>query len=220
MSAEDSDLEGVPLIEDIDTSDNEVTNQSKKRKRDGADGRPPKAKKTKKPKDIEDDALDVDSNVNHAIAHMDPALMADHIAQRTRRFRPDLSPIEAHDIHISAKAILDTTSLNAERNTERLAEFLESCVSDKFKDKTQKLQNAPNAMGSPHTIVITAAGMRAADLTRALRKFQTKHSMVAKLFAKHIKLNEALESTKKTRMGIGVGTPQRLIDLLDNDRSP
>lgn len=63
--------------------------------------------------------------------------------------------------------------------------------------------------------MIAAAGLRAADLTRGLRKYQTKDSAVAKLFAKHIKLNEALESTKKTRMGIGVGTPQRLIDLIE-----
>lgn len=43
---------------------------------------------------------------------------------------------------------------------------------------------------------------------------------MAKLFAKHIKLKEAAEMTKKTRMGIGVGTPQRLIDLLENGESP
>ena len=41
---------------------------------------------------------------------------------------------------------------------------------------------------------------------------------MAKLFAKHIKLKEAIETTKKTRMGIGVGTPQRLIDLLENGK--
>lgn len=71
-------------------------------------------------------------------------------------------------------------------------------------------------MGSPHTLVITAAGLRAADLTRALRKFQTKDSMVAKLFAKHIKLKDAVEMVKKSRMGIGVGTPQRIGDLIDS----
>lgn len=40
--------------------------------------------------------------------------------------------------------------------------------------------------------------------------------MVAKLFAKHIKIKEAIETVKKTRIGVGVGTPQRIIDLLED----
>lgn len=79
-----------------------------------------------------------------------------------------------------------------------------------------KLTRAPEAKGSPHTFIIASAGLRAADLTRALRKFQTKEAMVAKLFAKHIKLRDAVEMVKKTRMNIGVGTPQRLSDLLED----
>jgi len=50
---------------------------------------------------------------------------------------------------------------------------------------------------------------------RSLRKFQTKECAVAKLFAKHIKLAEAIEMCKNTRMGIGVGTPQRVHDLIE-----
>lgn len=80
----------------------------------------------------------------------------------------------------------------------------------------KKLSDASTEKGSPHTLVVAGAGLRAADVTRALRKFQTKEAMVAKLFAKHIKLKEAIEMVKTTRMGIGVGTPQRLIDLLDD----
>ena len=34
---------------------------------------------------------------------------------------------------------------------------------------------------------------------RALRTFQTKEAVVAKLFAKHIKLKDAIEYVKKTR---------------------
>lgn len=63
---------------------------------------------------------------------------------------------------------------------------------------------------------MAGSGLRAADLTRACRKYQSKEAMVAKLFAKHIKLKDAIEATKKTRMNIGVGTPQRIIDLLED----
>lgn len=38
---------------------------------------------------------------------------------------------------------------------------------------------------------------------------------MAKLFAKHIKLKESIETVKKARISIGVGTPQRIIDLLE-----
>lgn len=71
---------------------------------------------------------------------------------------------------------------------------------------------------------------------RALRAFQTKDATVAKLFAKHIKLGEAIEWVKRTRwvvsfsscsawtdrgrFGIGVGTPSRIIDLLDAGMFP
>ena len=65
--------------------------------------------------------------------------------------------------------------------------------------------------------------------------FQTKELVVAKLFAKHIKLKDAIEYVRKTwyvrklfipanlqpcntnwtSICIGVGTPSRIIDLLD-----
>lgn len=53
--------------------------------------------------------------------------------------------------------------------------------------------------GTPHTIIITAAALRATDLARAVKKFQTKESMVAKLFAKHIKLPESIELCNNTK---------------------
>ena len=39
---------------------------------------------------------------------------------------------------------------------------------------------------------------------------------MAKLFAKHIKLKESIETVKKARISIGVGTPQRIIDLIES----
>jgi protein CMS1 len=77
------------------------------------------------------------------------------------------------------------------------------------------LDSAPEAKGNPHTLVVTGAALRAADLVRVLRVFQSKNSHVAKLFSKHIKLKDAIAMVKKTRIGIGVGTPSRLMELLD-----
>ena len=114
----------------------------------------------------------------------------------------------------TAKAILDTTAFEKPRTTEALPDFLEQFAGTAKRKK--KLSQSAAETGSPHTLVITGAGLRAADLTRALRKFETKDSKVAKLFAKHIKLKEAIEAAKKTKMGIGVGTPQRVMDLLED----
>jgi protein CMS1 len=78
---------------------------------------------------------------------------------------------------------------------DNMAEFVRH-----FSDKGEKLEDAVKDHGCPHTIVIAAAGIRAADLTRALRSFQSKTGgKVAKLFAKHIKLKESVEECKKTR---------------------
>ncbi|KAL2353731.1 U3-containing 90S pre-ribosomal complex subunit-domain containing protein [Cryomyces antarcticus] len=169
---------------------------------------------TKKPKDIDDDELNTAAGVNTAVAHMDSRLLADHVAQRTKRFEPELSLVELEDRYIPERAILDTSSWKRQRDLENLPDFLEHSAGSK--KKASKLNKAAEEKGSPHTIVVAGAGLRAADLTRALRKFQTKDAMVAKLFAKHIKLHEATEFCKNTRMSIGIGTPQRLIDLLNN----
>ena len=221
MSDPGDDLAGVPLLEALsDQNSAPPPTASAKRKRED-DAKPEskraaKRKKTKKPKDVDDDAIDIEAGVNHAIGNMDSQLLADHLAQRTKRFQPDLSMVEAEDLHISATAIRDTTSWEKARLTDQLPDFLERFSAPRRKKKGQKLSDAPKETGSPHTLVIAGAGLRAADLTRTLRKFQTKESMVAKLFAKHIKLKEAIETVRKVRMGIGVGTPQRIMDLLDD----
>lgn len=52
--------------------------------------------------------------------------------------------------------------------------------------------------------------------SRVVRKLQTKDATVAKLFAKHIKLQDSVNFLKTTRTGIAVGTPTRLKDLMDD----
>jgi len=54
------------------------------------------------------------------------------------------------------------------------------------------------------------------NIFRVMRNFQTKDATVAKLFAKHIKLQDSVNFLKSTRTGIAVGTPTRLKDLMDD----
>lgn len=55
-------------------------------------------------------------------------------------------------------------------------------------------------------------------LHRVIRKFQTKEAVVAKLFAKHIKIKDAVKFLQSNRTGIAVGTPIRLNDLTEDGR--
>lgn len=141
----------------------------------------PKQKKNPKPSDDQDALLDLDLGVNTIFSRMDPDLLADYIAASTKRFGSELSPIELSDLYVPAGAIRDTTSFADTRVKEKLPEFLESCVAGESEIEQKRLGSAPKEKGAPHTIVVAGAGLRAADLVRAARKFQKKDNVVAKL---------------------------------------
>lgn len=102
MSTED-DLQ-EPLIERLSASPEAEGSKraSKKRKRTAAEQDSKKAgKKTKKSKAIEEDEIDVELGINNAFSHMDNQLLADYLAQRTRKYEDDLSAIELEDKYIA-----------------------------------------------------------------------------------------------------------------------
>ena len=208
-----------------DIQDNLPFDRRRKREQEEVSTKSSNRKKKARRRITDEGIFDEELGVNTAIGQMDSQLLIDHVAQRTKKFEPRMSSVEMEDRYIPARAILDTTSWGRPRTTENLPAFLEH-----FGGKN--LSTAPEAKGSPHTLVVVGAGLRAADLTRKLREFQTKDSLIAKLFAKHIKLKEAIEFCRKyrcvllpevemiladstIRINIGVGTPQRIHDLLD-----
>jgi protein CMS1 len=65
---------------------------------------------------------------------------------------------------------------------DNLPDFLEQ-----FAEDAKALGEAPKAKGAPHTIVVAGAGLRAAELVRSLRKFQTKGNSVAKLVSANLR---------------------------------
>jgi protein CMS1 len=75
---------------------------TKKRKVQDDDKPRKKQKKQKKVREDEDD-LDMEAGLNRAFERMDGQLVADHIAQKTRRFGTDLSPVELSDLYISGE---------------------------------------------------------------------------------------------------------------------
>ncbi|KAI1337123.1 U3-containing 90S pre-ribosomal complex subunit-domain containing protein [Xylariaceae sp. FL0016] len=182
--------------------------KSKKRAREDDEG---SRKRKRSAFDQDDIDLDLEAGLNKKLASLDSFLLADHFAQKTRRFGTDLKPAELSVLDISPNAIRDTTSFQEVRNLENLPAFLEAQTG-----KPESLGEAPKQNGSPHTIIVAGAGMRSADLVRAVRKYQKKGNTIAKLFAKHIKLEESKQFLEKHRTGIAVGTPLRLEALVES----
>ena len=93
--------------------------------------------------------------------------------------------------------IFSTEGWESARTLDQLPDFLRYVARER--GEGQELSQSTKKMGSPHTLVVAAAGLRAADCVRALRVFQTNDVVVAKLFAKHIKMTEAVEFLHKHR---------------------
>lgn len=77
---------------------------SKKRKRGTATGeKTNKITETVKKQRTaaEEEDLDLSTGINKSFGHMDSQLLADYMAQRTRKFECDLSSVELEDMYIS-----------------------------------------------------------------------------------------------------------------------
>ncbi|KAF4338473.1 hypothetical protein FBEOM_7618 [Fusarium beomiforme] len=185
---------------------------SKKRQAEDIPVQPkPKKSKKRKANAPDDELLDTELGLNTLFTKMDNQLLADHLAQKLGRFGTDLSAVEISDMTVSANAIQDTTSWQESRTLDKFPDFLE-----KVSEDPEGLKKAPKKKGSPHTLIVAGAGLRAADIVRSMRKFQSKDNSVAKLFAKHMKVEEQVKFLQNHNTGICVGTPARLMDLIDN----
>ncbi|OAQ98429.1 hypothetical protein LLEC1_04861 [Akanthomyces lecanii] len=172
-------------------------------------------KKRKNKFSAEDKSLDTELGLNMLFSRMDNQLLADYLAQKLGRFGTDLSPVELSDMTVSGTAITDSTDFTEQRTLEKLPDFL-----GHFCKNPDSLAKASKKKGNPHSIIVTGAGLRAADIVRAVRKFASKEIAVAKLFAKHMKVDEQVKFLEKMRVSIAVGTPARLSELIDNGMCP
>ncbi|GES65407.1 U3-containing 90S pre-ribosomal complex subunit-domain-containing protein [Aspergillus terreus] len=192
-------------------------NKNKGGKNDKKDKKNRKDKKDKKDKPQENaepkdpKVTESKGSINEDIGKMDGGLLADHLMQKSKRHNKNLTSVELSDLSIPDVAFLDTSSFDAPRQLDQLPAFLKAFSPN----KGAGLAQASEAKGTPHTLVVSPGGLRAADVVRALRSFQTKESIIGKLFAKHIKLEEAKQFLERARTGIGAGTPARISDLID-----
>ncbi|GIJ87269.1 hypothetical protein Asppvi_006175 [Aspergillus pseudoviridinutans] len=169
--------------------------------------------KQQKKKEQDDDPKQQErkGGIDESIGKMDGRLLADHFVQKAKRHNKELTAVELSDLSVPDSAFLDTSSFESPRSLDQLPAFLKAFSPN----KGSELSKASEQKGTPHTLVVCPAALRAADVVRALRTFQSKDSTVGKLFAKHIKLEEAKQFLQRARTGLGVGTPARISDLID-----
>ncbi|KAE8342899.1 hypothetical protein BDV24DRAFT_162074 [Aspergillus arachidicola] len=189
------------------------------KKRKNGKSKPKKGGKDKKDKPQQDASekeqrdvkqTETKGGIDEAIGKMDGRLLADHFMQKAKRHNKELTAVELSDLSVPESSFLDTSSFDLPRQLEKLPAFLKA-----FSPKGSDLSKPSEEKGTPHTLVVCASGLRAADAVRALRTFQTKESPIGKLFAKHIKLEEAKQFLERSRIAIGGGTPARISDLID-----
>lgn len=85
-------------------------------------------------------------------------------------------------------------------------------------DLHTRLQQKSKSDGSPTLLFLVGAALRATDAARVLKDKHLrgeKGGDVAKLFARHFKLEEHVQYLKRTKIGAAAGTPGRIGKLLN-----
>ena len=144
------------------------------------------------------------------IAQKDPSLLADHVARTIKRCYKKDTAIELDEKYLPGSIFTDTTAFKDDRKKDTLGKFLEFLVGG----QQSQLTSAAEETARPHTIILCQSGIRAADLARVLKTYETDGNAVVKLFAKHFKIEQQAVFLRKNKTGFGVGTPQRISELI------
>ncbi|KIJ69482.1 hypothetical protein HYDPIDRAFT_79662, partial [Hydnomerulius pinastri MD-312] len=139
--------------------------------------------------------------------------LVDYMSAMQAKAFPELSGLELGDMLIPETSIPDTTQWTESRSLDRLVEFIINVLPMLHK----RLSQRSKAAGAPTLLFIAGAALRVADVTRVLKDRRLrgdKGGDVAKLFAKHFKLEEHVSYLRRSKIGSAVGTPGRVGKLL------
>ncbi|KAH9998966.1 U3-containing 90S pre-ribosomal complex subunit-domain containing protein [Russula vinacea] len=148
-----------------------------------------------------------------SVALRSPGMISEYLSIMQARSFSKMSALELQDRHIPESSIVDTTTWTGSRNLDTLVDFIVQAVPLLHARLLQKTKSS----GAPTLLFLTGAALRVADVTRVLKNKTLqgeKGASVAKLFAKHIKLEEHVGLLKTTKIGTAVGTPGRVGKLL------
>ncbi|KAG1778542.1 U3-containing 90S pre-ribosomal complex subunit-domain containing protein [Suillus placidus] len=139
--------------------------------------------------------------------------LADYVSSMQVKAFPAMSGIELSDVLIPESSIADTTIWTGSRSLDNLVKF----IIEVLPTLHTRLSQRSKVAGAPTLLFIAGAALRVADATRVLkdkRLRREKGADVAKLFARHFKLEEHVSYLKRSKIGSAVGTPGRIGKLL------
>ncbi|KAG8996628.1 hypothetical protein FRB94_008160 [Tulasnella sp. JGI-2019a] len=141
-----------------------------------------------------------------------PSAISKYIEDKCKRTFKGISQMELEDMLVPESSIVDTTStFDRCRNLDSLSEFFRQATPRLHSRLTQK----PQHYGAPTAIFLAGAALRVIDVVKKCRKLPgEKGGEVAKLFAKHIKVQEQIDYLHTTKVSIAIGTPDRIGKLL------
>ncbi|KDQ59454.1 hypothetical protein JAAARDRAFT_33025 [Jaapia argillacea MUCL 33604] len=148
-----------------------------------------------------------------SIAFQPPTQLAEYLSSMQAKTFSKMSSIELVDMQIPESSIADTTIWTGPRTLDELVDFIPKVLPALKVSMAQR----PKLNGTPCLIFVAGAALRVADVTRVLKTKKLrgeKGGEVAKLFARHFKLEEHVTYLKRTKIGVAVGTPGRLGKLL------
>ncbi|EIW85250.1 hypothetical protein CONPUDRAFT_117946 [Coniophora puteana RWD-64-598 SS2] len=199
------DLLSAEEDNDLDAARQEEAAKEKKRKRRAKE----KERKLKKRKV----AAPEDTSQPTSSAAQSPQALADYMSSLQAKALPSLSTMELDDIRIPETSIVDTTQWTGSRSLDKLPDFIIQVLPT----LVTRLSQRSKSEGSPTLLFICGAALRVADAVRVLRDKKLrgeKGGDVAKLFAKHFKLEDHVSYLKRTKIGSAAGTPGRVGKLL------
>ncbi|GAA5794883.1 U3-containing 90S pre-ribosomal complex subunit-domain containing protein [Helicostylum pulchrum] len=139
----------------------------------------------------------------------EPSVQAEYVADRQKISLPKLSSVELEEQNLPESGFVDNKNFKQEHVLEALPNFVKFGVAGH-----KKLAKKPTVLASPVALIITHSAIRAVDLGRALKEFGTT-AKVAKLFAKHFKIEDQIYFLEHEAIHMGIGTPNRLQALVD-----
>ncbi|EGN95999.1 hypothetical protein SERLA73DRAFT_185479 [Serpula lacrymans var. lacrymans S7.3] len=158
-------------------------------------------------------AESVDATEPTSIAAQPPHMLADYISSMQAKTYPSMSDIELGDLRIPETSIADTTSWTESRSLDQLVDFITGVLPTLHK----RLSQRSKSNGAPTLLFVASAALRVIDVERILKDKRLRGSKggdVAKLFARHYKIEDHVRYLKRSQVGAAVGTPGRIGKLL------
>lgn len=126
----------------------------------------------------------------------------------------------ANGIHLSSLELESFTdacilklSESLPQDVSNLSEHMKASFGASWKEALCKKELKNSEPGSPALLTISLSALRSLEILRSLKPF-TKDCHAAKLFAKHLKVEEQV-SCLKNHVNVACGTPSRIKKLID-----